>query len=474
MRTVSEQIADLREKCAAHAEALSAYLEKEDDEGKLDDSDREARDTIEREAKADADKLRRLQNLAEVQRSAKPIEMREETMRAPARPSQSVIRAEVKATPKEDKGLDFARATICQINAHFDPWRAQDVAKSMYPGHARLQSYLKTQVPGAVTGDPTWLGPLAEPQLVANEFVEYLREATIVGRFGTGGIPSLRRVPFNIKVPIQTTGGAGYWVGEGRAKPLTQFDVTTTTLPFYKVANIAVVSEEMLRFASASAETFVRNALRDALQARLDSDFINPAITLQAGVRPASITNGATTTASSAVTAAEVMADLKYLMGTFITAGISLSSMVWIMRESAALALATMVTTLGQREFPDVTVTGGTLLNVPVITSQHVPSGIVVLVSADNIYLSDDGGISVSLSREASLEMDTAPSSMINNDASPAISVEATLVSMFQTNSVAIRAERAIAWLKRRSAAVAYLTSVGWGNVGSSPDGAPI
>jgi hypothetical protein len=65
--------------------------------------------------------------------------------------------------------------------------------------------------------------------------------------------------------------------------------------------------------------------------------------------------------------------------------------------------------------------------------------------------------------------MDNAPSSMTNNGASPAISVEATMVSMFQTNSVAIRAERWINWKRRRSAAVSYLTGVGWGGTQDSP-----
>jgi hypothetical protein len=34
---------------------------------------------------------------------------------------------------------------------------------------------------------------------------------------------------------------------------------------------------------------------------------------------------------------------------------------------------------------------------------------------------------------------------------------------MFQTNSVALRGERTINWVRRRPSAVAYLTSVGWG-----------
>jgi hypothetical protein len=46
--------------------------------------------------------------------------------------------------------------------------------------------------------------------------------------------------------------------------------------------------------------------------------------------------------------------------------------------------------------------------------------------------------------------------------------VAASLVSMFQTNSVAIRAERYVNWAKRRTQAVQIIGNVNWGEPGSS------
>ena len=54
---------------------------------------------------------------------------------------------------------------------------------------------------------PTWAAPLVN-QNIANEFLELLRPATILGK-----IPGLRNVPFNTKVPAQTAGGTYGWVG---------------------------------------------------------------------------------------------------------------------------------------------------------------------------------------------------------------------------------------------------------------------
>jgi hypothetical protein len=39
----------------------------------------------------------------------------------------------------------------------------------------------------------------------------------------------------------------------------------------------------------------------------------------------------------------------------------------------------------------------------------------------------------------------------------------ASLVSMFQTNSTALLAEREINWMRRQAPAVVYLTGVSWG-----------
>jgi len=104
-----------------------------------------------------------------------------------------------------------------------------------------------------------------------------------------------------------------------------------------------------------------------------------------------------------------------------------------------------------------MSMTGGTLKGMPVIASNYVGTN-VVLLNASDIYLGDEGGVQVDMSREASLQMDNAPGTQ---DALTGTGT--SLVSMFQTNSVAIRAERIINWKRRRPSAVAYLTGVSWG-----------
>jgi hypothetical protein len=85
-----------------------------------------------------------------------------------------------------------------------------------------------------------------------------------------------------------------------------------------------------------------------------------------------------------------------------------------------------------------------------------------VLLSAPEIFLADDGGFSMDLSREASLEMDDAPTMDAGSLGSPAGAVGSTVVSMFQTNSVALRCERYIYWTRRRNAGVVWMDDVQW------------
>jgi len=135
------------------------------------------------------------------------------------------------------------------------------------------------------------------------------------------------------------------------------------------------------------------------------------------------------------------------------------------MSNTTALSLSLMHNALGNRVFPDVNMDGGVLWGLPVVASEHVPSDsnghFVVLVNASDIYLGDEGGFRVDMTDQASLQMDDDPGH--DSDTPTA----AQLVSLWQTNSVAFRAERIINWMRRRDSAVQVLSGVNWGDAES-------
>lgn len=382
--------------------------------------------------------------------------------------SGSDVRAsvQVRNEVKLDKGIEFARFAMAVAAGKGNLMQSNEIAKNHYGENSPVALSIKAAVAAGSTSNPTWAGPLFETyNRFAGDFVDYLRPRTILGQFGTNGVPSLRRIPFNVKIPTQVSGGEGYWVGQGQAKPLTKFDFGEVTLGHAKVANIAVITEELLRFSDPAAEGIVRDQLAQALIARLDIDFINPAKTAVANVSPASITNGGTTIVSSGTDVDAVRADVKGLMAQYITANVSPTSGVWIMPTIVALSLSLLTNPLGQAEFPGISMNGGTFFGMPVIVSEYVPAGIVILANASDIYIADDGQVTVDASNQASLQMDTAPTNASGSlgATDPSVPVPTSLVSLWQTNSVGIRAERYINWTKRRPSAVAYLTGVAWG-----------
>ncbi|MNK99787.1 Phage capsid family protein [compost metagenome] len=216
---------------------------------------------------------------------------------------------------------------------------------------------------------------------------------------------------------------------------------------------------ELIRDSNPSADGLIRDQLAAALRERLDIDFIDPAKAAVAGISPASILNGVAAIPSSGDDADAVRADVRALFNQFIAANNAPTSGVWLMSSVTALALSMMVNPLGQSEFPGITMNGGTFQGLPVITSQYLPAdssgGIVALVNAGDIYLADEGGIDLSMSTEASLQMDNEP-----DNPSTASTV---MVSLWQRNLVGFRAERTINFARRRTSAVSYLTGVSWG-----------
>lgn len=322
----------------------------------------------------------------------------------------------------------------------------------------RVQTYLKGAVEAGSTNPGNWGQPLqAEAQTVGSAFVQWQRPSTILGKFGNGGRPGFTKVPALTKIPRQTSGGEGYWVRQGHAKPLTKWNHDLIELDQTKVATISVFTEELLRGSSIDLLTYVRAELANALTATLDTTFIDPSIAPIIGERPGSVLFGTTPVDSVGWDADAVREDVKAIFNRFIAANNAPTSGVWVMSQTVALALSLMVNPLSQREFSGISMFGGTFFELPVITSQHVPLGVVALINASDVLVADDSNYTIDVSREASLEMDDNPQ---HNSVTP---IGTQLVSLWQTNSIGVRGERFISWTKRREAAAIYLRNVTWG-----------
>lgn len=463
-KTIAERISAFQSASTEKSARMAAIMDEAGDET-LDAAQAEEHDNLDAEVKAINAHIARLKSQeANLVATATTVDGVKDTKTGSEVRGATV---QVKAQPKLEKGIGFARLAKVKALAKLDGESVRTVAKELYGEDSDIYGLVtKAAVPAGTTAEGNWAGALVgEGTNVIADFVEFLRPRTILGRFGQNGVPSLRNVPFNVPLVGQTSGGQGYWVGEGKAKPLTSLGYERNILDIFKVANIAVVTEELLRRSTPAAEGLIRDNLADAIASRLDTDFINPAKAAVAGVSPASITNGLTAVVSVGGDADAIRADVRALMATFIAAQNAPTSGVWIMGTLTALSLSMMVNPLGQPEFPGLSMTGGTFQGLPVIVSDYIGAGVVVLANASDIYLADEGGVQVDMSREASLEMADNPS---HNSDTPTGAT--SLVSMFQTNSVAFRVERFINWKRRRPSAVAILTGATWGEPSAGPE----
>ncbi len=462
VKTISEQITDYKATLAAKSGRMTEIMQKSSDEGvTLDQAQSDEYDGLESEVNALNAHIGRLGKL-EASNKAAAVEVKAATMVEASASRHGIPQITVREnTPP---GIAMARVVIAKMASYAEMRRgnfvsALDLAQKHYGHDPRVVNYLKTAVAGGTSTDTNWATELVEP--VTMDFIEYLRNQTILGKL------NLQRRPFNIRTPRQTTGGAGYWVGEGKPKPLTKFHFDAVTLPYTKVAAISVITQELARFSNPSAELIVRDQLAKACQERLDTDLIDPDKAVSSGVNPASLTNGVTALTSSGTAAANVVTDIQNLIEQFILNKQDVSGLVLIMPNTLALAASLMLnTTLSSPVFPGLSMNGGNLLGIPVITSQYAASGasygnMIIAIDQNSVALADDGGFTVDVSTEASLQMDDAPT----NDASTGTGQVS--VSMFQTNSIAIRAEREIHWVKLRSTAVSYMDDVNWGSIGS-------
>jgi HK97 family phage major capsid protein len=339
-------------------------------------------------------------------------------------------------------GTAFIRYCQALAVSRGSTMQAVEYAKRWTDSTPEVELVLKAAVAAGTTTDASWAGPLAPMKPLTDEFLALLRPATILGK-----VPGFVRVPFNVSVASQTGGGTYQWVGQGAPKPVGKLAFATITLGVTKCAGIIVITEELARTSTPSAEEVIRRDMVAGIAAYLDQQFIDPAVAAVAGVAPGSVTNGVTPITTAGATPANARTDVAAMANAMTALNISTAGAVLVLSETNALAFTNALNPLGQPLFPAMSQQGGTIMGYQAITSQ-VAGTTVALIQPNQVLYADDGGVTIDVSREASVQMDTA----LDN---PPIATT-VLTSLWQNNLVGLRAERFINWKKARTGCVQY------------------
>lgn len=360
-----------------------------------------------------------------------------------------------KEADEKFKGQHFTRLVIAKALGRLTDVSPVAIAQQRWgKSNPKLVEVLKAAVQGGSTD--TWGAELVTINNRYNgDFIEYLYSKTVYDQL------PLREIPANVQIKGQDGAATAYWVGESKAIPATKADYMNVNMTPLKVAALAVVSNELLKYSDPSAEMLVRDALVQASSQRVDQTFISTAAA-SAGVSPAGILNGVSPISSSGSDIQGLIEDIKALYAPFIAAN-NASGLSFVTTESLGKAISLMQTPLGAFQFPGIGANGGALLGDPVVTGGNVPAGALVLLKPSDIYRIGDTGIEVSISREAYIEQDTAPTGA--TDTPTAASANGT--SMFQEESTAIKVVRPINFAKRRASAVQWINNADYGAVSS-------
>lgn len=469
--TLQEQLAALRATREERQKRLTDIAQKAMDEGRsMNTAEAEEFDTAEGEIKSiDAD-IGRLTRLEAVQKAAATI-VPVTNPDTPVEKAQRGADLQLKKVEKLEAGILAARYAMCLGVAKGNHAIAFQLAEKHYPHSESVVRTLKAQaegadiaqmmhqkatVPAGTTLDSTWAAPLAYAETWGGDFVAFNRPRTLLGQ------AQFRPVPFNVRIGGQTSGGTANWVGQGKSKPVTKFDFTAYTTQFTKIAALSVVTKELLRLSDPSAEVLVRDGLSDAVVAKADGDLFDPDLAAVANVNPAGLLNGVTPIAVGAIDPSDpesIRCALLQLWAPWDSAFMG-ERPAYYTTPAVARLLASARDALGNRAFPGMTPRGGDLDGTPVRVSQYLANNggsggaPLILVDEAEIWLADDGSVTLDFSDHATIEMSDTP---VGSSSATVTSNGSPFVSMFQTNSRAFLAERPIWWAPRRAGAVQWI-----------------
>jgi hypothetical protein len=276
----------------------------------------------------------------------------------------------------------------------------------------------------ATTGNATWAAPLVGVEVLVDGFLAVTHSASLLGR-----IPGIRRIPFQTRVPTEDQSPNFGWVAEAGVTPVVQAGFGAgVTLGIRKVAGIVAFTQELVTAMPPGAEAAMRDTLVNALVHVVDKSFIDPASGEIVNTRPKSITSGVTPTPPGADFAASVAA----LLDAFFAGrpGAQAVSIIAAPRQAARLRV----------------LNGGAGPGFPIVETDAAGTAIVVVDGRAIVYC--DGGVEVSVSDAAAVQMNTTP------DDPP--SATTVIVSLWQENLVGFRPVRAVNW-SAQAGAVQYL-----------------
>jgi HK97 family phage major capsid protein len=257
------------------------------------------------------------------------------------------------------------------------------------------------------------------------------------------------RTPANERIGILSSTASGAVVGEGHATPVSKVTMSNLLLSPIRVSALIVVTNTLLMNVSAAGQQLFNRELMGAISDAVDAAFLQ-----------AIVHTGITSTPSAGTSAQAAKTDLRVALLAVNSVGSA--RLYWLCSPDVAKRASVLTDTSGLDAFPEMSAStdkntglAGMMAGLPVLIASGVPAGELFLVDASGIAV-DAGPPAINVSGNANIQMDTAPGMTSSGPSA------AQLVSMYQTNSTAIKADAWFGAAVLRNNAVAVVSNINW------------
>jgi hypothetical protein len=372
------------------------------------------------------------------------------------------------AMPKkqEEPGYLFIRHCVVRALAHIEKKPEDQILAEHYGDRGDFEVtktvhdwYRRAATAPATTTTTGWAAELAQIQY--GEFFDILMPEAIYRRLAAKGFRATLGRFATLSMPTRsaTPTVAGSFVGEGAPIPVRQAAFLPVTIGLKKMAIICSYTRELAEHSTPQIEGLLRKLISEDTEVAVDTTLIdNVAIS---GIRPAGLRNGVSgLTATAGGGFAALLGDIKQLVGV-LSAANALRVPVWIMNPQQAISISLTINSGGFFPFK-AEIDSGMLQGYPVITSNTVPLGTVIILNADDFMSVTGDDPRFDVSDQATLHFeDTTPLQIASGAQGSGVLATPTR-SLFQTDSLALRMILPMNWAMRRTGVVAWVSSVTW------------
>lgn len=265
----------------------------------------------------------------------------------------------------------------------------------------------------ATTTNSSWAQPLVGLENLVFGFLQIAHATSLLGR-----LPGVHRIPFGAKIPYENQAANYGWVKETGSVPVSQmvFAAAVELAP-RKACAIVTFSKELLRAMPPGTEEALRDTLVGGLVSFQDAALLSTAAAVP-DTSPAGILSGIVATPPGATFADSVAA----LLDAFFAGrpGAQTVSIIAAPRQAAKLRV----------------LNGGAGTGLPIVETDAAGSKIIVIDG--NALFFGDGGIEITLSQQAAIQLNSTP-----DDPATASTV---VTSLWQANLTGFKPLRTINW----------------------------